>query len=161
MWMKSWNAALGLAAVMTLSGCDTENRLEVERTAETPATVELVDLQVEVYRKETVIKQDPRCGYTWVGTNPIPNTCPVDEFYHDRSEKISLRVNFPAGTELTGDQKETFSGEFYNDYDHPELNYGYLNIKARSRYNKYDNDAMKGIPVTYGVFTDINVPLKQ
>lgn len=160
MLKKSWGLALSLSALVTLGGCDSENRLVVERTAETPMTVELNDLQVEVYRKETVIKQDPRCGYTFVGTYPIPNTCPVDEFYHDRTEKISLRVNFPVGTQLTGDQKESFTGEFYNDYDHPELNYGFIDIKAKSRYNKYDADSLKGIQVIYGAVTDVNPVLK-
>ncbi len=161
MLRKSWSLALGLTTLVTLGGCDSENRLVVERTADTAMVVDINDLQVEVYRKETVIKQDPRCGYTWVGTNPIPNTCPVDEYIHDRSEKISLRVNFPAGTEITGDQKETFTGEFYNDGEHPELNYGYIDIRAKSRYNKYDNDAMKGIQVTYGAVTDIYPALKH
>lgn len=160
MLKKSWTLGLSLSALVGLSGCDSENRLVLERTAETPSTVDINDLQVEVYRKETVIKQDPRCGYTWVGTNPIPNTCPVDEYIHDRSEKISLRVNFPAGTELTGDQKETFTGEFYNDAEHPELNYGFIDIHAKSRYNRYDNDAMKGIQVIYNEVTEITPALK-
>lgn len=148
------NAVL-FGALVGLSGCD-ENQLSVDRTAATPMTAEINDLKVNVYRQEMEFRQDPSCGYdTAPPNNLIPRSCWVRTAVLDRQETIHLRVHFPAGSELTGSEKETFKGEFMNDYEHPELNYGELTVKVRSRANNWDKDSMKHLRVEYGVVTDI------
>ena len=155
-------STLALLSLLSLglTGCEGDNKLKFVRDASTPMTVEFNNLDVIVYKQHEEMRQDPSCGSTWVGNNPVWNTCPVMVVEEDRHEKISVVLEFPAGSELKAGKKEEFVGELTNDWDHPELNYGTLTIKVKKSQNDYDKDALKNITAYYNQVTTVRLSLK-
>ncbi|MBS1984692.1 MAG: hypothetical protein JST16_11020 [Bdellovibrionales bacterium] len=158
--MNKFTALSLLAVTLSLSACDGENHLKATRTAETPMIVEYTDLPVTVYRLEGAVRQDPRCGVDVINNTVIYRTCYVEDMYEDRKEKVSVRVHFPQGSELSGSQQEQIEAEFSNDAHHPELDYGYAEATIKSSVHKYDKASLKNIQLYYGRMNDVYVKLK-
>lgn len=149
--------SLALVSVAAQAG---ENQVKFERNANTPMAYEVRGVQVNVYRLQGSVRQDPRCGVQVIGGGVIWNTCYVEDPVVDRQETLDVRVNFPVGSQLSGNDIEKYTLEFTNDYRHPEYDFGTVDISIKSKKHDYAKDSLKNIQARYRTMNDLNPRLR-
>lgn len=146
--------------LLLLSAC--ENELTYKRTAVDPMILSFPNLEVTIYGRERVTECGGQCGYDYIGypPNPVPRCCTYDRTYPVRKDSISVDLEFPSGSELIGEQTEKLHGEFFNDLDNPYDDHGYINIKIKSKFHKYNQAILQSIPVYYKQNAVVPIELK-
>jgi hypothetical protein len=144
-----------LFALVAFAACD--NETTVTRTSATPMVVEQKDVEVTLYRTETRLEIGGPCGFEppAPGRPPVPRTCPITTKVKIRDERLSFRVYFPQGSELKPGQTEKAKVAFVNEGEA-----GFVSVKIESKFNRYDNNATKKIPVAYGQMNEIFLRLR-
>lgn len=143
--------ALSGLALVAVVGC--ENEITQTRTAETPMVVEQHDIPVTLYRDVQRTVVGGPCGFDNVNGRFVPRTCTVTDKVKMRDELLSVRVHFPAGSELEEGQIEKVKATFDNDGDE-----GFVWARVESRYHRYR--PLNRVPVDYGALNDIFLELR-